>query len=176
MKWKFSLLILLNFAASDTFANARFTGDSSKLQYKTDTFQISYPEGWTLNTSGFGGTRLYLLSPRFNGQRSTVALSIQAENNCNVSADSMLKINLEQLPLAIDNFSLLTSRVVEQNGNSGFEVIFTGTQSGNPRQWKQRGFCSRGSTFVVTFTATPDSFDSFIKEADGIISSLSFKP
>lgn len=144
--------------------------------YKTDTFSISWPVGWTLNTSGYGGTRLFLVSPRFNGQRTTLALTVQDEINCDASADSMLKINLEQLPLAIENYQLVSSTTVERNGIRGFELVYTGSQGGNPRKWKQRGFCYRNATYMLTYAAVPAAYDSFDKEAEKIMDALHFAP
>jgi hypothetical protein len=155
-------------------AIAQSADDTTRVPYTTDSFSISYPKNWILNTNGFGGTRFYLLSPSHGGQRTAISLSTQSENNCEVNGDSMLRINLEQLPLAIDNYSYVSSRVLREKGKEGFEVVFTGSQSGNPRKWKQRGFCAQGSTYILTYIAVPESYDHFEKLADEIMSSLNF--
>lgn len=145
------------------------------LAYKTKDYFVQYPMNWKLDKSGTLGTRFILYSPKdTTGTRAYISLTSQAETGGDISADSMLRLNESQLPMAIEDFKLLSKEVITVNKRRCFRIIYTGKQGGRDLKWMQQGCIVSGQFYAITYTASLKHFEKYKEVATAIFNTLQF--
>lgn len=135
------------------------------LSFKTTEFQVSYPPTWKLDKSGIQNTKFVLFAPKDSaGIRSVISLNAQQEDGDTISADSMMRINTNNLPYSIENFKVLQKELVTVNGVSCFRLTFQGTQAGREQTFVQQGCRIKNQYYVLNYTALNRNFHKYLPD------------
>jgi len=147
--------------------------------YEDKTFgsTIAYPEAWTVQEN-VPGVIAAFLSPRENDNdmfQENVNFVIQDLGGVEVTLEQYVDASKQQLGALIGDFKVESEETgALDDGTAAYNVIYTGKQGELVLQWQQAYVIMDGKAIVITYTAEPDSFDTFIDQAAEIIDSWTY--
>jgi len=80
-----------------------------------------------------------------------------------------------ELETNIPNFVEVSKETISINNIEGHKLIYQGTQGDFKLQWQQNYFIKDKAVYIITYTATPKTFDDFAAEVDAMIATLEIK-
>ena len=145
--------------------------------FKNENYSIQYPESWELNADGLMQTNLILFARAEsleNEFRENINLLIQDMNGQGVSLQQFSQISVEQIQSMITNADVISSKTKEGKNGTYQEVIFTGDQGIYELKWRQQYWVQDEKAYVLTYTATQETYDEFQKEMRRVMNSFEF--
>ncbi|QTH41741.1 hypothetical protein J4772_30115 [Cohnella sp. LGH] len=137
---------------------------------KTFGTTIHYPEDWTLQEN-LVGIAIFLapLEGADDKFAENVGFIIEDLGGQAISAADYLEITKQQLPNMLEDFEIVEEGAAPaEEGIDGSYIIYKGTQNGNELSWLQTIEVSDGKGYIMTYTASRDSFDKYLDQV-GVI-------
>jgi len=137
---------------------------------KTFGTTIHYPEDWTLKEN-LVGIAIFIAPLEGAGDKfaENVGFIIEDLGGQAISAADYLEITKQQLPNMLEDFEIVEEGAAPaEEGIDGSYIIYKGTQNGNELSWLQTIEVSDGKGYIMTYTASRDSFDKYLDQV-GVI-------
>ncbi|WP_372633935.1 PsbP-related protein [Cohnella sp.] len=133
---------------------------------------IQYPEDWTLQ-EGVIGIAVFLAPPEDANDPFSENINFIVEDlgGQSVSAKDYLELTKQQLGQLIQDFTLVDEEVDTEEGSDAAYMAYTGKQGDLELTWMQTVEIHEGKAYIITFTATRDSFDKYIEQVAEIADS-----
>jgi hypothetical protein len=132
----------------------------------TKGFALQYPTSWDADNTR-ENTPLFLFSPLKENDDFRENFNIQVGGGGG-TLDEYIKLNINDLKSSIKNFKIISQRKLIYNGNSAFEIVFTGGLEtvSFPLRWKQRYVLTDRGSFVVTYSTVAGKTDDHAATSD----------
>ncbi len=135
---------------------------------------LQYPEDWELQEGVIGIA--VLLAPLEDANdtfRENINFIIEDLGGQSITAKDYLELTKEQLSSGelIQDFALVDEDVSTEEGEDAAYMAYTGKQGDLELTWMQVVQIQEGKAYIVTFTATNDSFDKYVDQAGEIVDS-----
>lgn len=155
-----------------------FAQDQSASEWKTlkdAAYQIQYPSSWQLDQSASMQTSFVLYGRQLaEGKfRENVNLIMQDISGYNLDLAGYAKLSEDQINIAMANGKILESKQVTVSGITHHMIIYQGDFNQYKLKWKQYYWIVQNKAYVLTFTATQETFEEFLPTADRILNSFS---
>lgn len=169
MKLKFILLFLL--------LNCLAYSQNSKLDAKIDEqeYQIDYPKNWKIDTSGKYGISfcLYVGANELIGNfGENINLMIQDIKSLNLDIDKYTELSENQIRA---NADLIESKRIRRNDLDCQQLLYEATLKDRKLKFRQYYFIKNGKAYVLTFTATKETYDKYIEISEKVMSTFIIK-
>ena len=137
-------------------------------------FQVKYPQLWSKqNRNDFFTEGILFLSPlENNADRFPESVSILVEN---LSQDTSLAEYTKQSVAEIKQLSVLNVREAWSatlGGHPARQIVYSGSENGTSVQRMQTWTIKNNRAYVVTYTAQPESYNSYLPTVEEIMKSL----
>jgi len=143
-----------------------------------NSYYITYPGNWDLNTSGLMGSSFFFFSKLTSQQdkfRENVNLIIQDLNGQNISLDKYIEISVGQIKTMITNGRLLESLRLNKNGYEFQKVIYIGDQGVFKLKYEQYCWIKNGKAYILTLTCENKQFENYKVTGEKILNSFKLK-
>jgi serine/threonine-protein kinase len=144
--------------------------------FSNDFFEISYPEGWTPDTSRREmGASLILLSEAENESdnfRENINVNIQDLSKQKMTVEQFAKISEAQINKMIQDVTILRSEKATDTPGRMWCMEFENSKAGEELRWKQYYYPKDDKMYVLTFTAKKSAYDKYHLLADKIMNSF----
>lgn len=152
----------------------------SQEQWKTLSelnYNITYPSAWELNQSKVSGTNFILFARgTVDGKfRENINLLIQDLTGKGITLDKYVEITEQQIATMLNNAKIISSKRMKTATGEYHEIIYSGDQASFSLKWKQYYWVIGEKAYVLTFTGTQATYDSFLPTADKVMNSFAFK-
>jgi len=104
-----------------------------------------------------------------------VGVMRQELGDANTTVGDYTREFLAAAPEMIDDYQLVTSEPAKLAGLPAHRVSYAGSQNGVTLGWLQVWTISEGNAYVLTYTADPAGFDTYLAGANAIIESFTLK-
>ena len=146
----------------------------SLYENQSHGFQIDYPQGWLKqNRDDFFATGVIFFSPLVNdADLFKEKVSVLVEN---LSSDLSLSAYTEQSLAEIRQLSdpnVGEAQKITLGTNDGRQITYRGEENGRPVQRMQVWSVNGGRAYVLTYTATPENYDSYLPTIEKMIESF----
>ena len=137
-------------------------------------FRIQYPPDWSEQAGTAGSVVAFLSQPQGPSDdfRDNVNVLVQDLPDPSTSLQQYTDLSIRQGPDVIDGFKLLSSGPSVLASRSAERVTYLGRPGGRDLKFEAVWLVEKGRAYVVTYTATPDTFDSLEPMAEAIIESF----
>jgi hypothetical protein len=152
-------------------------GDGWKT-FDQPTYSISYPATWELNESKQMGSSFMLFSPIESAEdrfRENVNLLIQDISVHHLDLDQYTKISVEQIKSMITDAEMIEMQHVTTKTPNFYKLVYTGKQGTYLLKFIQYYFVIENQAYVLSFSATQNSYDKFKEIGESILNSFRIK-
>jgi hypothetical protein len=126
-------------------------------------FTIEYPSTWEKSEDVQGTTIVLFRSPsegESDPVRETVAVDTEALPP-GFTLQQFIDNGLSQVQEVHEGFILISSESATLAGFPAHRIVYTGQQDDTELKWLQEFTVVNGTVYVLTFVASPDSYDTF---------------
>jgi hypothetical protein len=155
-------------------------GHSSMENTKFKTFEgekgnytIEFPENWDVKKD-FMGTDVIALSPQEDSSdmfRENVNI-ISTELDQPMSKEEYFDLNEKSLEQLLKDFKLADKQMTKVDGVDALKLVYTHRMGDVDAKVLQYLFVNDGKAYVITLTASPEEFDSYMSEFESIVNSF----
>ena len=137
-------------------------------------FKVDYPQIWSKqNRDDFFATGVVFFSPLTkDGDNFKERVSVLVEN---LSSDLSLAQYTDQSIAEIKKLSdpdVAEPQIISLGANEGRQVVYDSKENGKPVQRMQTWSVKNGRAYVITYTAKPDSYDTYLPIVEKMIESF----
>lgn len=142
-----------------------------------EAFTLLYPAAWEVIEKETTPTVLFVALKTADGDpfRENVGVTRQALADQATTVETYTDEFLTLAPEMLDDYVLVSSQSATLAGLPAHRVIYTGSQNGMPLQWLQVWTVTGGQAYILTYTADPAEFQTYLADADALISSFTLK-
>lgn len=133
-----------------------------------------YPVDWEVEGSDGGGIVAAFIAPLEDENdvfEENVSVAIEDMGGEDVTMEMLAEASKKQLGEVIANFQVVKEETAELDGLPFYSLYFSGTQGELDLIWQQVFMIVDGFAYIFTYTAEPESFDTFVGQAGAIIGS-----
>ncbi len=172
MKSIFSIIFILFIAVG----HAQNSAADELATYKKNAYQIQYPMGWSIDTSGESGTAFIIYSPKEDEADhflENIDLVIQPAEGKNNNLDSFVRQQALQIKATETDGEIYEATKMETDKGVYYKLISGATKGVTLRlKYEQYFFIKNNNAFVVTLTTELDKFDSYKTIGEQILNSF----
>ncbi|MGL5831742.1 MAG: PsbP-related protein, partial [Waterburya sp.] len=146
----------------------------SLYQDPSQGFEVGYPELWSKeNRDDFFATGVIFLSPLENAQdtfKEQVSILVEV-----LPQDMSLAKYTEESIAEIKRLSdpnVSTAQTINLGKQEARQVIYSGEENGTPVRRMQTWSIKNNQAYVITYTAQPDSYESYLPTVEKMIESF----
>jgi len=175
-------ILFIIFAPAPATTPGSETSDTS-TDMKTYTnesygFSMEYPEDWSY-TEANASSVVTINSPKqsssdvFSENVNVVVQTLPPDMTLAMYAEKSMK----DLNTYVGNFDLMEQKDVTIAGQPGKRLVYQGVYPGQENEYKflQEYVVKDGSAYLLTYTAVPAEFDTFVSQAEVILASFSLQ-
>ena len=135
---------------------------SSAYAYTNDTygFSITAPAGWT-TSEDISGIAVIFYGPTMPETGTDININVIVGTITQTLSEAISSIKTEY-PTVFPNYSLVSESSRTIGGLNGYELVYTFSDEGNDYTQKQVVFIENGKNFVITCTAIPSNYDTYL--------------
>lgn len=154
-----------------------FTVQVEMKTYEKDAFSIQYPETWELQITEKQGSKFILYSEMEENDsfRENINLLAQNVKGMNMTMDKFAKMSEDQIKTMVQGGEVLKSERVENGKYHQHLMIWKGTIRNINMMFKQYFYLKDDRTYILTYTALPETFEKFLKEGQPVLESFKLK-
>jgi len=137
-------------------------------------FTLQYPSDWEYQENTFG-SHIMIFSPSASDDTFRENIGVITEElpaDLELDVDSYYNEAKSQLTSVIENFKEVSNENIKVAGYDAKKVQYLGTQGEDTYKWQQVFFIKDNMTYVITYTATEDTFEDFLDVANSIVASF----
>lgn len=146
---------------------------------KADNYEISYPEDWRFDDSGFMDTQFILHSPlttirdKFAENVNYISTDLSTHE---LDLDQYVDLSIKQISTLITNGKIITNkRLITSDGQPYQLLIYSGDQGFYELKYLQHIYLEDQVAHLITFTAEQDKFNAYFRMAEKIMYSFTRK-
>ena len=137
------------------------------------TYSIKYPSNWELDPSA--DTKQFTVKAPADDAADVIAenlnVVIEILPTVSYTAEQYATFSRGYLPQKVKNFTVLQSKKGNIAGKDSWYTTFKGQQNKKKLQWKQYYIVFKGKVHILTFTAAPAQYNSYLKTVNAMIAS-----
>ncbi|MEM8832572.1 MAG: serine/threonine-protein kinase [Cyanobacteria bacterium P01_G01_bin.19] len=171
------LILVLGGIGSWTFFRPKNSQPEIELSFYESIdrgFRVNYPQAWSRqNRDDFFATGVTFFSPLENNlDRFKEQVSVLVENlPSDVSLEQYTADSISEIKKLSDP-NVGEAKKVNLGEYEGRQIAYRGEVNGNPVRRMQTWSIKNNQAYVVTYTAQPESFDSYLPMVEAIIDSF----
>lgn len=168
---KLAILILLCITVQNVIAQELNSSHSAK------DYTIQFPESWRLDTSGQMNTEFILFSPISNNKddfSENINVLIQDLSEYNMTFEDYIETSLNQVNTLVPSSKIYEKGKVTKGGIPYYKMVYSGYVAERMLKFKQYFYVIDQKAYVLTFTATTESFDEYVDLGTNILDSFKF--
>ena len=123
-------------------------------------FSITAPAGWTYS-EGVSGIAVIFYGPTMPETGTDVNINIATAATTETLSEVISSLKADY-PTDFSNFSLVSESSRTIGGLNSYEIVYTLSDQGNDYKQKQVVFIENGEGFIITCTATPSNYDTYL--------------
>lgn len=127
-------------------------------------FSITAPTGWTTN-EGVSGTAVIFYGPTMTETGTDVNINVAVSTTAQTLSEAISSLKADY-PNEFPNFSLVSESSRNIGGLNSYELVYSFTDAGNTYKQKQVVFVENGQGFIITCTAIPSNYDTYLPTFD----------
>jgi len=165
-------------ASSSPEANSQMASAKGWKTFSKGSVSIDYPTAWFADKSGANRTTFVVLSPAESPAdqfRENVNLMVQDVSHKDYNMDLYMQASAKQIRKFLAYPTILSSEEIESPYGPCHELIYTATQQNLELKFKQRHWLINGVSYILTYTAEPNSAETFQDIADKMFISFQIK-
>lgn len=145
--------------------------------YSTDKFSIEYPLNWELSTVT-GTQALFTISSPLESENDSFAENInlitQNLKGFEMTLDKYVKLNKEELSTIPDG-EMFSSKRLKKGTQEYHLIVFKGRMSNLNLKVQQLYAIKEETAYILTFTATYETYEQYHKIGEDILNSFTLK-
>lgn len=145
-----------------------------KETFKKGNFTIEYNSNWELNTTETNGADVVLFTELEKNDtfRENVNVLVQDLKGMNMTMEKYVTLSEEQIKTLVSDSKIMVSKSVNDKGKRYHMIVWRGYLANNNLKLKQLFFIKNEKAYIITYTALPETFNKFLKEANVILKSF----
>ncbi len=152
------------------------TGSSEWTTIDNADYFFKYPSSWTDNSAAVPQAKLMLMTDASGGFQDNVNLIVQDLSMMGLDMNGFVGASEQQIGAMIGPDAMeVSERKNAGTANEYHEMVYGGNIQGNNIKIKQHVRMKGGTAYVLTFTTTPDRFDSAVKDIDPVLATFRLK-
>ncbi|HWZ23591.1 MAG TPA: PsbP-related protein [Cytophagaceae bacterium] len=173
MKIKITLKIIAILLITTSFS----FGQTPTLDQKIDelSYSIKYPSTWKIDNTGRNGITFLLFAEKESQNDNfgeNINLLIQDLHSMNLDLDKYTQISEEQIKA---NGNLIESKRISKNRIDSQQLTYEALFKTNQLKFRQYYFLKDEKAYILTFTATTETYDKYIEIAEKIMNTFKVK-
>lgn len=142
---------------------------------KADTFSIQFPGARTFQENVYGSSVMFF-TPVTEGDalKENVGI-IKKPLDKDYTLDEYYAITKPELLKLIPGFSEVSNTTIKVNDINAQKLIYTWTQGTTKLKWEQVYLIKNKAVYIITYTATEETFNQFSQKLDEMIATLEIK-
>lgn len=168
MKIKSIVLLSMLIASTLSFSQVNWKN------FAKDNFTLKYPENWDLDTSGQMNSKVLLFSKLSSNNdtfRENINVVIQNLQGMNIDMKRFVEITEQQIQ-ATPNGKILENRKIDKGNSEKHLMVWKGKINTFNLKFKQYFYIKNQKAYIITYTATENEYDNYLKIADKILNSF----
>ena len=145
--------------------------------FKSEKYSISYPSGWSIDTSKQMGIDLFIFSKLDSSNdkfRENVNVLTSNVEGLNITLDTFVKVSLKDIESMATNLKMLESKLYKIGDKVYHKIDFTANQGIFNLHFIQYYFVTSRNVYTITLTTEVDQFN--VYKAVGLKMLDSFLP
>lgn len=169
-----ALLLLLLLSIVSCSSNPLTPPDGMQLCSK-DTLEYAFfvPNSWSVNAKS-DATSAFISLGSDNKPKASVSVTSYAAE-IELDLDGYWDICEEEYRKEFKSFTFIAESATVVAGKNAKEFIYTADFSGVTYKFSQTVFIDRGMFYIITYTARPDSYDTFRADLDAMRNAFTFR-
>lgn len=146
--------------------------------YKNADYELQYLNQWEVETDKPYEDFIAYLRPAGQGLpfRETLVMTTTSITDQPIyNLDSYQRIKEEEIKNQIFRAEILENRIVKKGGVSIHIIVYKGEKEGLRLKWKEWTWYKDKKLYQLVFTAQESTFETFIRSAEVLQSSIKFK-
>jgi serine/threonine-protein kinase len=146
-------------------------GQEKWVDYKKYNYKTEYPQSWTLSDAKSTGSAFVMLSPIEKNEtfRENINLNVSFLQGKNVTLEAYREVSVKKIKGRLPNVTILENKIVNKDSNTYLVVVWTGEVGGMSLKIKQHLYVKDNKAYVLSYSATKESYNRFIKTANRIL-------
>ncbi|WP_270088019.1 hypothetical protein [Sphingobacterium sp. SYP-B4668] len=142
--------------------------------FANEDYSISYNKSYDMDDSGINGTDLYIVLPHDVNQnfRNNINLLVQDLTEANLNLEQFVELTESQIK---SSGQLIKSEKMNQNGTEYQSIIFEANFGEGDLKFLQHDFVQNNKAYILTYTATVDTFEENLSKAQEVMNSFKLK-
>jgi len=141
---------------------------------KTDGFSLQFPSTWTFQEQAYGASVVFS-SPTSETDKIKENVAItRTPLNKTYTVEEYYIINKERLATQ-NGYNEIENSIIKINNLDAKKIIFTSTFEDKKLQFEEIFIIDNNFLYTITYTATQDTFDKYIKKVDKMVASIKIK-
>jgi len=142
-------------------------------QSKVGWFSVQYPSKWTFQENAYGSIVMFF-APTSEWDKIKENLSVIKEDTKKIiTSEQYYQSSKELLVKSLTDFSEISNQNIKIDWIDAKKIIYKRTLWDTKLQVEQVLLIKDKAAYIFTYTATPETFDDYIKNIDQIINSFS---
>lgn len=146
--------------------------------YKNSNYELQYLNKWEVELNKPFQDFIAYLRPAGEGlpMRETIVMtSTPITDQPIYNLDSYQRIKEEEVKNQIFRYEILESRITKKAGIPVHIIVYKGEKNGMRLKWKEWTWYKDKILYQLTFTAQESTYDTYIRSAEVLQSSVKFK-
>lgn len=146
--------------------------------YKNTNYELQYLNQWEVETDKPYEDFIAYLRPAGQGLplRETLIMTTSSITDQPIyNLDSYQRIKEEEIKSQIFRAEVLENRIIKKGGVAVHIIVYKGEKEGLRLKWKEWTWYKDKKLYQLVFTAQESTFDTFIRSAEVLQSSIKFK-
>lgn len=165
------VIVLTGCGATPT-TNPTQTWNVALESYQSSGFMIWFPKDWTHQENVYWAQVMFF-APQATGDQFRENVSVVTEQlPAPMTVSDYYTAVKTQLTQLISGYQEITNEDIDLNGVAAKKLVYKGSQSNYALQRTQVIVIKDTTAYVISYTATADTYSDFVKEVDTIIASF----
>lgn len=169
------LLLPLIFCTIVFSVNGQSVVADDYKMFSKNGFEISYPDGWRVDTSGTMNSKVFFFSPLEGPEdKFSENLNVMMQNlgGHQIDIQKYKEISEQQIKVMFSDGRLLESKVVDNNGREEYRLLYEFSQGIFKLKVSAICFIKNDMAYLATFTSEMSKFERYQKTAERMLVSF----
>ena len=137
-----------------------------------DGFSIQYPSTWSFQENIYNASVMFF-APLQEGDKLKENVSIsKIALDKTYTLEQYYALTKPDLVALKPGFTEVSNDIVSINGLDAQQLIYTGSEGGIALQWAQICLIQDKTAYIITYTATQETFDEYIEAVHAMVATL----
>ena len=170
-------IVIIAVCLATQLCHCQNTSNTAWSQLETNNFKVRYPASWKLDETGKAGSIFFIFAPPDStGDPFFENLNLVVQNlqESGIDLDKFVEISESQVKTMMANSQIIKSARLDGNP-ACHEIVFSGTSGIYKLKFRQFYWLINKKSYVLTFTATQNSYSDYLPTAEKIMDSFKLK-